>query len=84
MPDHWYTVCAVQACRSFNETWLGLTPLYLVHTTSLICWLFVFMPRTVHRPAPVLQVRIQAECLWPAVYNQLGLPLLVLFAHTAS
>ena len=46
-----------QACRSFQATWLGLSSLYLVQTTSLVCWLFVFMPHSVHRPPPVLQVR---------------------------
>ena len=44
-----------QACRSYQTTWLGLSPLYLVQTTSLVCWLFVFMPRAVHKGPPVLQ-----------------------------
>ena len=47
----------LQSCRSYQATWLGLTPIYLVQTTAMVCWLFVFMPRAAHEPLPVLQVR---------------------------
>ena len=59
MLAHCQTGAAAQACRSHQTTWLGLTPLYVVQTTSLVCWLYVFMPRGTKKPPPVLQVSLR-------------------------
>ena len=45
-----------QACRSYEVTWGGLTPLYVLQTVSSFCWLFLTMVRDPHQPPPVLQV----------------------------
>ena len=61
------TRAAAQACRSHQTTWLGLTPLYLVQTTALVCWLYVFMPRATKKPPPLLQVCLRASSHGPQI-----------------
>ena len=57
-----------RACRSFQTTWLGLSPMYVVQTFSMLCWLILSMPRNPGRAPPLLQV-----CPWPPAFSALGL-----------
>ena len=38
-------------------TWLGLTPVYLAESFSVICWLLLLMPCTPGTHHPLLQAR---------------------------
>ena len=42
--------------RSFEVTWLGLTPLMFGETFSVTMWLLLAMPRPLDSTSPLLQV----------------------------
>ncbi|KAK9807443.1 hypothetical protein WJX73_007832 [Symbiochloris irregularis] len=51
------------SCRVYADTWLGLTPLHIAESASVVCWSFVAMPKNPVGEPPLLQVWLQ-EFAW--------------------
>ncbi|KAK9813862.1 hypothetical protein WJX73_002319 [Symbiochloris irregularis] len=52
-----------KSCRVFSDTWLGLTPLHIAESASVVCWSFVAMPKSARGKPPLLQAWLQ-EFAW--------------------
>ena len=52
----------LSSCRSWQATWQGILPLYNASTSSALCWLWLVMPRSPSKAAPVLQVSCILTC----------------------
>ncbi|KAK9807450.1 hypothetical protein WJX73_008432 [Symbiochloris irregularis] len=52
-----------KSCRGYTATWLGLTPLHIAESASVVCWSFVAMPKSPRGKPPLLQVWLQ-EFAW--------------------